>query len=207
MSRGRRFTPRDNVRISEWYAAYMPVPKIADRLGRSVGAIRQRVLALKLYRDHGVSSCLKWAPDHLRARVLEMDPKAFRDMCFAWRREQWDMQRADRAAEKERRVAQACAAIDRSLDRDAKICAMRQAGMTLEAIGQRCGLTRERVRQLTTPGWPPATLANRNRKLRARRNKEIRAKWLAGVSRQNIAKQHGLTVSRVYQLTVSEEGE
>lgn len=190
------FTPEDDARIREWYAAYVPVPDIARQLGRSVGVIRQRILTLELRRDRSVYMCLKWAPDHLKSRVTDFDPLVFRDTCFAWRREQ----QAAAIAGRRKQVAKACSAIDRdrTLDRDAKIRAKRKAGATLQVIADQHGLTRERVRQLTTSGWE---VAGYNKEARANRNAKIRAEWLAGASRQAIARQHGLSVTRVRQLT------
>jgi hypothetical protein len=139
------FTPEDDARIREWYAAYVPVPDIARQLGRSVGVIRQRILTLELRRDRSVYMCLKWAPDHLKSRVTDFDPLVFRDACFAWRREQ----QAAAIAGRRKQVAKACSAIDRdrTLDRDAKIRAKRKAGATLQVIADQHGLTRERVRR------------------------------------------------------------
>jgi hypothetical protein len=162
----RRLTPEENVRIREWYAAYMPAPEIADRLGRSVGVIRQKIFALRLHRDGGVFACLKWAPEHLKSRVLEMDPKAFRDACHAWRNENKIAVSAARVSRRAAKLTRVCADIDQNpeLDRDAKLRAKRIAGVTLQAIGDQHGLTRERVRQLTTPGWK--TAGRREKKFR-----------------------------------------
>jgi hypothetical protein len=150
----RRFTPEENARIREWYAAYMPVSEMADRLGRSIGVVNQKIFGLRLHRKGGVLACLKWAPEHLKSRVLEMDAKAFRAACHAWRDEYKIAVISRRAAE----LARVCADIDRNpdLDRDAKIRAKRMAGVTLQVIGDQYGLTHERVRQLTTPGWKAA---------------------------------------------------
>lgn len=61
------------------------------------------------------------------------------------------------------RIAAQAAGIDarHDLTRNEKMIAKRVAGMTLEAIGQQHGITRERVRQLTDPEW--ATAAQRQK--------------------------------------------
>jgi hypothetical protein len=155
-SHPRRFTPEDDARVREWFAAYVPVPEIAQQLGHSVGTIRQRIHhALKLHRHGYVSACLKWAPDHLRAQMPKMDPQTFRNACFAWRYENGIARSAAKVSRRAAKHAQVCADIDQNpdLDRDAKIRAKRIAGVTLQAIADQHDLTREQVRQLTTTGW------------------------------------------------------
>jgi len=54
----------------------------------------------------------------------------------------------------------------RNVHRDARICARRAEGLTLDAIAKEFGLSRERIRSIV---W--------HEQRRAERNERIRAKW------------------------------
>jgi hypothetical protein len=141
-----RYSAADDRILRRDWAAYVPAPEIACKLDRSVSSIRVRVKRLKLRRSGPTTRVVAWAPDHLKAQLPKLGPKAFRAACYAWREQQRDAEKAEKAAA----LAAAAAKIDRQrgLTRDEKIKAMRDLGMTLQSIGDLLGLTRERVRQI-----------------------------------------------------------
>ncbi len=49
------------------------------------------------------------------------------------------------------------------LERNKKIIMLRSSGMTLQSLGEMFGVSRERVRQITTPGWRPPPQKSRAR--------------------------------------------
>jgi hypothetical protein len=129
------------------YAAYIPVREIAHKLDRSVGSIRMRIHTLKLHRSGPTTRALAWAPDHLKVQLPKLGDKAFCAACYAWRKQQCNAEKAEKAAA----LAAAVAKIDRrqELTRNQKIKAMRdELGMTLQAIGDQYGITRQRVLQI-----------------------------------------------------------
>jgi len=151
----RRFTPDEDAVLTADYLGYVPTHDIAVKLNRSNGVIRQRVLALGLRRNSLVTRCLAWAPDHLKARVTEMSTDEFITACYEWRDNLEAT--AKREVETDRNaqrihLAHIVTEIDKTRDmtRNEKMIAKRVAGLTLEQIAQQHGLTRERVRQLTS---------------------------------------------------------
>jgi len=146
----RRFTP-DEIDIIRWdFAAYVPVTEIAKRIGHSVGTVRQKILSLGLTRDSRVTCALRYAPPELVARRAEMTNDEFVAEAKKWRA---GINRRHRAARdiRVRAALDAIAAGDGS--RPKKMRAMRDAGATLEEIGARFGITRERVRQVTSDAY------------------------------------------------------
>ena len=151
----RRFTPDENARLVADFNAYVPTIEIARRLGRSEEVVRQRVLYLGLRRSGYVTKALAWAPEHLKAVLLESGEKAFIDACYAWREQEraWDREKTASEIDAENsRIAHEAALIDARTDltRNQKMVSKRVLGMTLEAIGKQVGITHERVRQLTS---------------------------------------------------------
>jgi hypothetical protein len=144
-----RFTRDELDVIRADFAAYVPVPEIARKLNHTVGTIRQKIFRMGLRRSVRVSRALAWAPPHLADRVTSMSPADFVDTCLKWR----DEQRQQKLAAETAHRAQVYAEIDQrhDLSRNDKLIAQRNAGMTLRAIGRQYGLSRERVRQLTSP--------------------------------------------------------
>lgn len=151
----RRFTAEEVTTITKMYLEYAPTIAIARVLGRDEGTVRQKVLHLGLRRSNYVSRALGWAPPHIRERVSTLLPNEFLEECYAWRESQQEGWRLLSKEESERRFAEltaTCAEIDASvsLTRNEKMVAKRIAGATLQVIGDQHGITRERVRQLTS---------------------------------------------------------
>ena len=61
---------------------------IADKLHRTVGSLRQRILHLGLRRSNRISRLLKWAPEELRAGLNNSEPEKWIEGCYAWREQQ-----------------------------------------------------------------------------------------------------------------------
>jgi hypothetical protein len=150
----RRFTPEECALIKQDFAAYVPVPETADKLGRSEEVVRQKILQLGLRRPRlGRRS----APEHLKALAGAIPADEWRAKYSSWRREQLLQARAQRAEAQEQaaqETAAKCAEIDarEDLTRNGKIAAKRAMGMTLQAIADEHGVTRERVRQIMEIG-------------------------------------------------------
>ena len=142
----RRFTPKECALIKKDFAAYVPVSETANKLGRSEGTVKQKALQLGLRRPR--LSTL--APAHLKALAGKIPADEWRAKYSSWQREQLlQAQAAQGWAAQETAVK--CAEIDarEHLTRDEKIAAKRAAGVTLQAIGDQHGITRERARQIT----------------------------------------------------------
>jgi len=144
----RRFTPDECALIKKDFAACVPVSETANKLGRSEGTVNQKALQLGLRRPPRLSTRL--APAHLKALAGKIPADEWRAKYSSWQREQLlQAQAAQGWAAQETAVK--CAEIDarEHLTRDEKIAAKRAAGVTLQAIGDQHGITRERVRQIT----------------------------------------------------------
>ena len=143
----RRFTPEECALIKKDFAAYVPVSETANKLGRSEGTVNRKALQLGLRRPR-LSTRL--APAHLKALAGKIPADEWRAKYSSWQRERLlQAQAAQEQAAQE--TAAKCAEIDarEHLTRDEKIAAKRAAGVTLQAIGDQHGITRERVRQIT----------------------------------------------------------
>jgi excisionase family DNA binding protein len=154
----RRFTAEEDKIITDDYAAYVMTRVTAEKLGRDVGTVRQRIFALGLRRSAIVTRAMQWAPEHLRAQLDAMAPEEWVQACYAWRDQQHEIAKTAGAAEAERiqvEQAQVAAEIQQrdDLSRNDKIKAMRMAGLTLEQIGATYGI--ERVRQISDPNYRP----------------------------------------------------
>ena len=147
----RRFTPKECALIKRDFAAYVPVSETANKLGRSEGTVQQKALQLGLRRPR-LSTRL--APAHLKALAGKIPADEWRAKYSSWRRKQLLRAQAQGAQAQEQaaqETAAKCAEIDarEHLTRDEKIAAKRAAGVTLQAIGDQHGITRERARQIT----------------------------------------------------------
>jgi hypothetical protein len=147
----RRFTPKECALIKKDFAAYVPVSETAKKLGRSEGTVKQKALQLALRRPR-LSTRL--APAHLKALAGKIPANEWRAKYSSWQREQLLRAQAQGAQAQEQaaqETAAKCAEIDarEHLTRDEKIAAKRAAGVTLQAIGDQHGITRERARQIT----------------------------------------------------------
>jgi len=143
----RRFTPKECALIKKDFAAYLPVSETANKLGRSEGTVKQKALQLGLRRPR-LSTRL--VPAHLKALAGKIPADEWRAKYSSWQRERLlQAQAAQEQAAQE--TAAKCAEIDarEHLTRDEKIAAKRAAGVTLQAIGDQHGITRERARQIT----------------------------------------------------------
>ena len=154
----RRFTIEERLAIRDDYLRYVPIRETAVRLGRSEGVVGQEIHRQKLRRSGLVSHAMRWAPGHLLADVGKVSDNVFIQRCYDWREDMLAGVQAQSDADKARaaeEMAVAAAAIDQraDLDRVEKMIAKRMLGMTLESIGDQHGLTRERVRQLTSPEY------------------------------------------------------
>jgi DNA-binding NarL/FixJ family response regulator len=84
----------------------------------------------------------------------------------------------------------------------AELAALYAAGMTLQAIGERYELTRERVRQIITPDpkYVAHKVAARRGRVRAARRAEVLRLAGEGMMQKDIAERVGLSQSRVWQI-------
>jgi len=131
------------------------------KLNRSYGSIRQQIHHMGLHRHAWVARALTWAPEHLQDLLGTVPEEEWLRLCYEWRAGRKQDARGQRQWDRERReqvLATVGAAIlaYRNIGRDQKIVAMRVAGLTFEAIGQRVGLTHQRVRQIVVAAGVPA---------------------------------------------------
>ncbi len=156
--RNRRWTAEDLSNLRDDYYAYVPTLEIARKLKRSEGTVRGKIHMLRLRRSNTITKIMPWAPEELKAQIGIMSAQDWIEACYKWREEQPE----DTAPEGEALTALElkCAEIDATtgISRNDKMIAKRIAGMTLVAIGRQHGVTRERVRQLTSPDYIAADL-------------------------------------------------
>jgi predicted transcriptional regulator len=154
LSMGRpAFTPEEYNLIKRDYAAYVPVSETARKLGRSKAGVRQKILQLGLRRSSVVTKLLAIAPEYLKALVGKIPSHEWREKYRTWRRETLRQARTQRLEAQTRKTCDAAAKgaeIDarNDLTRNEKMVAMREAGMTLSAVGKQYGITRETVRMI-----------------------------------------------------------
>lgn len=150
--RTERFTDNDHAKITEWYESYVPVSQIAKAMGRSEGVISQHVLRLGLSRSGSVSCSLRSAPTFLKRILMEEGEEAFLKAEREWE----ETKRAGKQKAKEfnrsahlHRVKTLCATANvDAMSRTDAMKFMYSIGMTLQEIGDKYGLTRERIRQI-----------------------------------------------------------
>lgn len=154
----RRFTPEEDAIIKADYAAYVPTLTIAHKLKRGEGVVRQRLLVLGLHRSLAVSILMRFAPEELRGQVQALGEEAFIEAVYEHRAKEQEAitqaSNAEAAIHQQRMDALVEEILaDTSLKRTEKMIAMRAAGLTLKAVGNLYGITRERVRQITSPHY------------------------------------------------------
>jgi Bacterial RNA polymerase, alpha chain C terminal domain len=148
----RRWTIVEDTVLKEGYESYVPIVKIAEKIDRTVRAVRKRVSDLRLRRSYRVSVALRQAPEHLRTLLGTMSEEQWLAGCTAWheaaaqeRKERKERGQARRQVE----LAAIAAEIDsQSLSRSEKIVAKRAAGMTLKEVGRQHGISDTRVQQI-----------------------------------------------------------
>lgn len=143
----RRFSEEEDAIIRGDYLAHVDVGITALKINRTFGAVRQRILALGLTRDaRKTRLAAKFGAEALQ---LSDDPAEIARIMQ--RREAGA--RAQREAEHQARVGKTLDIMDAALaageDRKAAFQAAMLAGCTLQQIGDRVGVTRERVRQVS----------------------------------------------------------
>ncbi|PZP64984.1 MAG: hypothetical protein DI604_25715 [Delftia acidovorans] len=160
------------------WSKYYSYEEIAVVIGRSVSTVKIRIHMLRLKRSASVTRLLKKNID--LAHVLR--EKGVSDFIAAVsEKTKFVADTARVVTEKEiktqaERVSEILAS---DFNRNAKMKALRQAGLNLSEIGEQFGLTRERVRQIEAQGWPEdwsaETKSGVNRKISST-NPEIRSK-------------------------------
>jgi hypothetical protein len=176
----RRWTPEEDEIIRADFADYIDVRVTAAKIGRDTGTLRQRIYQFHLKRDQGITRLLRWCPEHLKPLLKTRGVDAFREV---YDREQQQIREAEseagpeaKSAEENEEITRRVMEIDSSLERREKMMAMRAIGLTLQEIGDRFGLSRERVRQLTDLDFAPykprtgsvKNLSSINEKLKAK---------------------------------------
>ena len=84
----RYYTAEEDDIIRASWAAYVGVEDIAQQLGRSPRAIRQRPWYLGLRHRPGVTLLLRQVPPEVAAVLESSGEQAFIDAAYTWRREQ-----------------------------------------------------------------------------------------------------------------------
>jgi hypothetical protein len=152
----KRFPAEEDAYIVKAYTALALTEDIATALGRSVGVIRQRILHLGLRREAKRTILAnRWGinPD----TVPDLDLKGVAQVVN-------ERVRAERAMSRATKLALVNASLDqmeqelreKAVDRRAAFRAAMLKGATLQQIGDRVKLTRERVRQIVYDVKPPS---------------------------------------------------
>lgn len=184
-----RFTEEENLVIQKMLEAYYPANRIAKALGRNEGVVRQRI-----FHNFDAGSIRDGRLVGMIAIIARTDPESAesirmiaehrgRDEGWAvvktWRADRKAQLRAEREqAEEEQKasgqrqramVREAEKTFLKGLTRNERIAWIREcAGWTLEDIGNKHGITRERVRQIVkktplpadVPVYDPKTMNN-----------------------------------------------
>lgn len=151
----QRFTEDETNRVRSDYLAYVPVRDTAYALNRDIGTIRQHILKLNLRRSHTISVLLRNLPSEWKAQAVRLPKEEFLARARAWIHANVSEAARLHQEEKARIRAYVKFRLDQifaspSMERVEKMVMMRREGATLEEVGDLFGITRERVRQLTT---------------------------------------------------------
>ena len=151
----RRFTPEEDEIIRADYLAHVDIAITADKLGRSWGAVRQRIFhymkdllkqgrtprSWRVLRQYGASMLDQGAsPDEAARKVKEMVAAAKAQARAA--------ALAAKARRRQERIDLMLEQVAGGRDRDAAVFEARALGAGLEDIAAAIGVTRERVRQI-----------------------------------------------------------
>jgi hypothetical protein len=151
----RRFTPEEDQIIRTDYLAHVDIAVTAAKLGRSWGAIRQRIFhymkdllkqgrtprSWRVLRQYGSSMLAHGAsPDEAALKVKEMVTAAKAQARAA--------ALEAKARRRQERIDLMLEQIAGGRERDAAVFEARSLGASLEDIGRAIGVTRERVRQI-----------------------------------------------------------
>lgn len=151
----RRFTADEDAIVQADYQAHVDIGVTAAKLGRSRGAVRQRIFhhmkhligqgrtprSWRMLRRYGAAMLEHGSsPDDAARRLAVVIAEASADAKAA--------ALAAKARRKRERIDQMLARIAAGDDRDAAILEARALGASLQDIGDAVGLTRERIRQI-----------------------------------------------------------
>lgn len=144
----RRFTEDDKAVIREDYLNHVMIEDIALKLGRSKGCIQQMIFMMKLKRDARKTKLAKRygiAPALLKSHDV--------DTITAMIAEEAEIEKAAKKAKFEAEVSAALSEMEQTLwhktaTRQVAFRLAMMKGCTLHQIGERMGITRERVRQI-----------------------------------------------------------
>lgn len=147
------WTEGDYATLRRMYVGHYTVEEIAVALNRSVPTIRLRIFREKIKRDGYITRLVNQNSDLkpiLHSQGREAFVAAVQERKSARRREaarqrQVHLDGLQKAAQEIKRSSES---------RNMQMRRMREAGMSLSAIGRHFGITRERVRQLEAAGFP-----------------------------------------------------
>lgn len=141
----KRFTTEEDEKIRAMFIADKPVEEIADETGRTISSVRKRVFDMRLRRDGRRVKLQK-------RYGIEIPPGQDAIAAIRQMREQTEQESARRDREHKERVARVLDEVETGvragLSRTFLFRAAMADGATLQAIGDRFGISRERVRQL-----------------------------------------------------------
>jgi hypothetical protein len=150
------WSAEDTQVLRHMWEKYYEVEQIASVLGRTVGTVRLRVTTLHLRRSRSVLLMSQKHPDLID--LLRNDGEVAFMSAVDKKRE---LERSETKLADAHLSNETAKIMSSAMERNAKMRELRRLGLSLEQVGDRFGLTGERVRQLEEIGFRPALPAGR----------------------------------------------
>lgn len=203
----KRMSDQDKAIIEDMWANYVHTEVIAETVGRSEGVIRQYILRHCPPRNGSIIHALKRSPDHIKRVLFERGEEEFLRVLDKWEKA---TVRTKTQETQDHIRARMVGKTFEGMSRNDIMRKKRRMGMTLQAIGDEYGITRERVRQITerdSDPEPKPRLTERERHERKKRSvrksyEKMRSdpeRWAKRINRQKEWKQNNIEHYRKYQ--------
>ena len=152
-SNGFYWSEDDLQTLKQMWAKHYSEAEIATVLGRSPATVRLRAFKLKLKRDASLTRLMRRHSDLVHI-LREKGREAFINAVADKKKWVADKERVFSQKEIAAQAERISKIMSSDCCRNQKMKELRAQGMNLSQIGERFGITRERVRQIEAKGWP-----------------------------------------------------